>query len=78
MLVVIGWPHSCKFEFSRGLDGMGVVVAKNSLSVGFMQRQAISDSMWNVSVGCHFPCFDFYPVSTFLVNHLIVEFEQCR
>jgi hypothetical protein len=57
------------------LHRMRVVVAEYSFAIGFMQRQAIADSMWDVRRPIDLPRFDLDPVAAALIDAFIVKAE---
>ena len=55
---------------------MGIVIAKNSFAIGFMQRQRIANPVRNVRRRINNPCLDLDPIPPSLIDDLIMEVDE--
>jgi hypothetical protein len=73
VLVIVSQALPGILELLRPLYRMRVVVSKNPLSVRLVERQRITDSVWDVCCYLDTPSLDLHPIATVLINDLIVE-----
>lgn len=76
MLVVIWQARSRIFEFLGRLYRMGIVIAKNSFAIGFVQCQRVANPVRNVLRRTNNPCLDLDLIPTPLIDDLIVEVDK--
>jgi hypothetical protein len=72
MLVIVSQALPGILELLRRLYRMRVVVPQNPLSIRLVERQGIADPVWNVCCYLDTPSLDLHPITTVLINDLIV------
>jgi len=72
MLVIVGHALSGILELLRRFYRMCVVVSQNPLSIRLVERQGITDSVWDVCSYLDTSSLDLHPIPTVLINDLIV------
>jgi hypothetical protein len=76
MLVIVSEPTTSVTLAPGWLHRVGIVVPEQAGSVAIVQRQRVTDAVWNVLVGFHPPRFDLDPVAIGLVVNLAIQQQQ--
>ena len=71
MPVVIRQNPPSVLKFLRRLDRMRVVVTKNPLPVGIMERERVADAVRDLRGRLDPPCLDLDPIPVALINDLL-------
>lgn len=69
-------PGTRVLELAGSPYRMGVVIAKDTITIRLMQRQRVAYAVRYALEGLHAPCLDLDPIARFLVDELTMQVQQ--